>query len=245
MTALDRAIGLARSLAVYHAIPGRQRRIRRLYRHFVTPGDLAFDVGAHAGNRTRALAALGCRVVAVEPHPDFARLLQFVGGRAAISVVQQAVGARRGRTTLAISDRHPTVTTSSSSWRRARHEDAAFAGVEWNRALEVSVTTLDELIARFGRPAFIKIDVEGSEPDVLDGLSTPVPVVSFEYLPQALHLVALCTVRLAQLADYEFNWSVAETFTLASARWLSRNQLTEALGSTKISGDVYARISTP
>ena len=71
-----RALGLIRSLAVYHAVPLRQPRLRRLYAKFAGPGDLAFDLGAHVGNRTRALAALGCRVVALEPQPDFARLLR-------------------------------------------------------------------------------------------------------------------------------------------------------------------------
>jgi hypothetical protein len=35
-----------------------------------------FDIGAHAGNRVRAFAALGCRVVAIEPQSDFAWLLR-------------------------------------------------------------------------------------------------------------------------------------------------------------------------
>src|SRR5688500_20116612 len=76
MSRRDRLIGLVRSMAIYHAIPLRQRRLRRLYSQFVSRGDLVFDLGAHAGNRTRAFAAIGCRVVAVEPQPDFARLLR-------------------------------------------------------------------------------------------------------------------------------------------------------------------------
>jgi hypothetical protein len=61
MSTLDRVVGLARSLAIYHAIPGRQRRLRRLYSQFVGRGDLVFDIGAHVGNHVRASAALGCR----------------------------------------------------------------------------------------------------------------------------------------------------------------------------------------
>jgi hypothetical protein len=37
MSRLDRIIGLARSLLVYHAIPWRQRRMQRLYRQFARP----------------------------------------------------------------------------------------------------------------------------------------------------------------------------------------------------------------
>ena len=73
MSRTGRAFGIARSLLVYHAIPLRQRRMQRLYRQFVRPGDLVFDIGAHVGNRARALAAIGCRVVALEPQPDFGR----------------------------------------------------------------------------------------------------------------------------------------------------------------------------
>src|SRR5215475_12666578 len=75
---LDRAFGLVRSIAIYHAIPFRQRRLRRLYRSFVHRGDLVFDIGAHAGNHVRALHAIGCRVIAMEPQPDFARILRLL-----------------------------------------------------------------------------------------------------------------------------------------------------------------------
>ena len=185
MSVLSRAIGVARSLAVYHGIPGRQRRMRRLYRQFVSRGDIVFDIGAHVGNRTRALAALGCRVVSLEPQPDCARLLRAIFARSAgVTVVEVAVGSSPGRADPALSDRTPTVTTLSPSWRAARRADQDFAGVEWNRTIEVPVTTVDALIERFGMPAFVKIDVEGAEPDALAGLSHRVPVLSFEYLPQ-------------------------------------------------------------
>src|SRR3954463_9720964 len=112
MSRADRLIGMARSVAIYHAIPWRQRGMRRLYTGFVKTGDLVFDIGAHAGNRTRAFAALGCRVVALEPQPDFARLLRTLFAASPRVVVEQAaVGSRVGCATLAVSERTPTVTT--------------------------------------------------------------------------------------------------------------------------------------
>ena len=62
MSRLDRFVGIARSVAIYHGIPFRQRRMRQLYATFVKPGDLVFDIGAHAGNRVRGFASLGHRV---------------------------------------------------------------------------------------------------------------------------------------------------------------------------------------
>src|SRR5712671_4370787 len=112
MGRFDRGVGLARSLVIYHAIPLRQRRLRRLYGHFVRAGDLVFDIGAHAGNRVRAFAALGCRVVALEPQPDFARVLRTLFSQNShITVVEGAVSNSAGRAMLALSERTPTVTT--------------------------------------------------------------------------------------------------------------------------------------
>jgi len=244
-----RALGLLRSLLIYHAIPLRQRRMRRLYRQFVGAGDLAFDVGAHAGNRTRALAALGCHVIALEPQPDFVRLLSLVFARARrVVIVPAAVAASPGDGWLAVSERTPTVSTLAAAWRDARAREPGFDGVTWNRRVQVAVVTLDDLIARYGEPAFVKIDVEGSEPAVLAGLSRPLPVVSFEYLPGVIGEVGACVDRLNALAGdawrYEFNWSVGESYEMASPGWVDGSTLVStvaAIDPAGRAGDVYAR----
>jgi FkbM family methyltransferase len=247
MSRLDRGVGLVRSLAIYHGIPLRQRRLRRLYRHFVGAGDLVFDIGAHAGNRVRAFAALGCQVVALEPQPDFAWLLRALCGRSPrVSVVEAAVADVSGRRSLSVSERTPTVTTLASDWRDARASDPDFERVHWNRQIEVETTTLDLLIEQFGVPAFIKIDVEGSEPAVLAGLGRAVAALSFEYLPRALQDVQVCLTRLSALGPYQFNWSVGESNRLASDEWLDASALLAALRTRtthRRPGDVYARLT--
>ena len=246
MSRFDRVVGLARSLAIYHAIPLRQRRLRRLYADFVGAGDLVFDIGAHAGNRVRGFASLGCRVVAVEPQPDFAWLLRALFGRSPqIVVVEAALAEMSGRSLLSLSERTPTVTTLAPTWRDARARDPDFAGVQWNRRIEIETTTLDRLIERFGLPAFVKIDVEGSEPAVLAGLGRALPALSFEYLPRALEEVQACLTRLMALGPYRFNWSVGESSQLASDRWLDVPELLAVLrtpAAERRPGDVYARL---
>ena len=246
MSRFDRGLGLARSLAIYHAIPLRQRRLRRLYADFVAAGDLVFDIGAHAGNRVRAFASLGCRVVALEPQPDFAWLLRaFFGRSPQVVIVESAVADVSGRGWLSLSERTPTVTTLTTAWRDARARDPDFARVQWNRQIEIETTTLERVIEQFGVPAFVKIDVEGSEPAVLAGLGHAVPALSFEYLPRALEEVQVCLTRLIALGPYQFNWSVGESNELASDRWLTAAELLAALrtrGAQRRPGDVYARL---
>jgi FkbM family methyltransferase len=246
MSRASRAVGMMRSLAIYHGIPRRQPRLRRFYAQFVSPGDLVFDLGAHAGNRTRAFAAMGCRIVAVEPQPDFARLLHLIFARSPqVEVIEAAVGSEHGRTPLFISERTPTVTTIAAPWHEARAREPDFRGVRWDRRIDVETTTLDLLIERFGMPAFVKIDVEGSEPAVLAGLHLPVPSLSFEYLPRALEYARICAARLSALGPYRFNWSAGESYRLATDRWMSEAELGAALqtrDAQRRPGDVYARI---
>ena len=244
MGTLSRAAGLARSLALYHGIPFRARRLARLYAPFLAPGTLAFDIGAHAGNRVRAFRRLGARVVAVEPQPDFVRLLGVLYGRdPEVVVVAAAVGAAPGKARLLVSERTPTVTTLSAEWARRVGADPSFRGVSWSPGGRIQVTTLDALVAAHGRPDFVKLDVEGSEAEALAGLSIAVPALSFEYVAAARDVALACVDRLAALGRYEFNWSAGERQRLAAPRWLQPDAIRTVLqGLAAGSGDVYARL---
>src|SRR4029450_8237397 len=145
--------------------------------------------------------------------------------------VEAAVANAPGRRPLAVSERTPTVTTLATDWREARARDPDFSRVQWNQRIEVDTVTLDGLIERFGVPAFIKIDVEGSEQAVLSGRGRPVPALSFEYLPRALEEVQGCLARLAALGPYVFNWSIGESSQLASERWLEASEGLQGRGS--------------
>ena len=244
MGKLGRIAGLTRSLVLYHGIPFRARRLARLYAPFLAPGALAFDVGAHAGNRVRAFRRLGARVIAVEPQPDFARLLRALYGRdPQVVILEAAVAAAPGEARLLVSERTPTVTTLSADWARRVGADPSFRGVSWSPGARVPVTTLDALVAAHGRPDFVKLDVEGSEGEALAGLSTPVAALSFEYLAAAREVALACVERLAALGRYEYNWSVGEQQRLAAPRWLEPDAIRAVLrGLTAGSGDVYARL---
>lgn len=236
--------GLARSLVIYYGKPFHIRRLSRFYTSWVTPDDLCFDIGAHVGNRLQAWRRLGARVVAVEPQPLFMRWLRrCYGTDPNVMLVEQAVGAEPGQGTLLISRRTPTVTTLSAGWAGAVQRAASFQSVRWETGAPVAVTTLDGLIARFGRPAFCKIDIEGYELEALKGLSQPLRALSFEYVPATVEIALGCLDRLANLGDYRFNLTVGESLRLHGERWLLREEMAarlQELGAEERSGDIYA-----
>jgi FkbM family methyltransferase len=238
-------LGLLRSILIYYANPLKLRRMRRFYAQFIGPGDLCFDVGAHVGNRLLVWTQLGARVIGIEPQPlCLALLRRWYGHNPQVTLVEEAVGATPGTQTLWVSGATPTVTTLSREWIAAVQQVDSFAGVSWDGAVTVAVTTLDDLVARHGVPAFCKIDVEGYELEVLRGLARPLPALSFEYVPAARDMAVGCVERLEHLGEYEYNWSIGEQHRWQCSQWQSAAHTQDfltGLAADDRSGDIYAR----
>jgi FkbM family methyltransferase len=242
LAGLRTARGVMRSLGVYYGHRRRAAAMDRLYREFVRPDDLVFDVGAHVGNRIAAFRRLGARVVAVEPQPALVFTLKALYGRSgAVTIERKAVGRNPGTISMWINTDNPTISTASNDFVRAAEGAAGWEGQVWDRSIEVPVTTLDELIAAHGLPAFIKIDVEGFEEEALAGLTRPVNALSFEFTTIQREMAHACIERCVALGFVRFNAAVGESQELgawrpaaAITRWL--DELPHAANS----GDVYA-----
>jgi FkbM family methyltransferase len=240
---LRTAIGVLRSLGIYHGHPARARAMDKLYAEFIAPGDLVFDIGAHVGDRVAAFRRLGARVVAVEPQPALHRVLRVLFGRDdGVSLVRSAIGRASGTAGMRINPDNPTISTLSQDFIAASRGAVGWQEETWPTSLEVPVTTLDALIEAHGKPAFIKLDIEGFEAEALSRLSQAVPALSFEFTTIQRPVALACLQRCAALGYTQFNVALGESQALgewrtasATAGWLV------GVPHAVNSGDIYAR----
>ncbi|MSP66511.1 MAG: FkbM family methyltransferase [Alphaproteobacteria bacterium] len=237
--------GVLRSLLLYYRDAARRRAMDRLHAGFMRPGDLVFDIGAHVGDRIASFRRLGCRVVAVEPQPALVATLRLLYGRSAgVTIEPVAVGDHEGILTLHLNLANPTLATGSTAFIAAAGGAAGWEGQSWSHRVDVPLTTLDRLIARHGRPRFIKIDVEGLEAAVLGGLGAAPPALSFEFTTIQRGVAVAALDRCLVLGLRRFNAALGESQSLVFAEWQDGRAiarwLTE-LPHTANSGDIYAQ----
>lgn len=189
---------------------------------------LIFDIGANHGRKTDVFLRLGARVVAVEPDEVNQEILRqkFLSLRLRpkpVTIVGKAVSERETVERMWIDAPGSAKNTLSQKWVSTLRSDQARFGARLEFATEkdVETTTLDRLIGLHGEPFFVKIDVEGFEPNVLRGLTRRVPYISFEVnLPEFNAEGAECIALLKRLdAAGRFNFA-ADTQGLALSQWL-------------------------
>ena len=229
MSAKDIAIqfGLYRPLRKLDTLlhPWIRRRLaeeRAFYRALLPEHALCFDVGANIGERSEILLSLGHRVIAFEPNPAMWReLLCRCPG---LVLKTEALGRAPSQATLyAPAGARHSMASLDPQWSETTLADIGRAPVadESTHVYPVQVSTLDTAIAEHGRPHYIKIDVEGWEPEVLRGLSQSVPLLSFEMhaSPRGVSRATECLAHLQQLGFTAINATPAEGCRFLFPEW--------------------------
>ncbi len=100
----------------------------------------------------------------------------------------------------------------------------------------VETVTIDSLVEHFGMPDYIKIDVEGHEKNVIDGMSIIPSMISIECnLPIFVNESIFCIEKLSSLSEkYRFNFSISEPpEVLVLDEWCCCNTILEIVRSKK------------
>lgn len=175
------------------------------------PGACFVDVGANVGLFTliagKTVGPSG-RVMAIEPTPSTARALRATitvnGLSDRVTVNELAAGARRTQSSLRVGDicgRNFLVSdfgiepSDSGAPASPGHQTSGFEQSTEFKSIEVQVVPLDDVIAG-AAVDMVKIDVEGWEPQVVDGMSrtiaaNPNIIIILEFGPEHIQRVGL------------------------------------------------------
>lgn len=218
---------------------GDASALREFYARLLPPNALAFDIGANGGLYAEALEAAGARVVAVEPNSDCVRHLELTCRSRRIEAIHAAAGSQNGLARLNISDLHDDA--SRISQEDLPHEQR----LSWSRTVTVPILTLDCLVSHYGMPDYIKLDVEGHEPYVLDGLSTQPSLLSFEFHHLYAARSALCFDKPVLGEHSHFNLTNESGTGFELSQWVGRAEIrhiVKRLAETRSVRDIYVRI---
>lgn len=220
----------------------REKKDLAFYSNFIMKGDLVFDVGANYGEKTRIFLELDAKVIAFEPQPDCRKELKArCGNNRNLNISELALGSKTEKRVFHV---------------RADRGESGFLE-DWNvgieSTIEASIVTLDEMIVKYGKPLYIKIDVEGFEFEVLRGLSQPITHISLEYHLSKKGDVAktiACIDYLSNFGRLLINITPAENLVFACHDWMVKEEFLE-LFPNKISswkgfiyGDIFVKTET-
>ena len=194
-------------------------RIHRLLDRFVRPGATVIDVGANIGyNTIRAALRAGPRgrVVAIEPTPDTLMVLRHniaASGLANIDIAPVAAGRIAGTRDFFV--RGPRSAVNSL------FPDSRYASV--TSVLRVPVMRLDDLVN--GAADVLKIDVEGAELEVLEGMPR---ILSISHVALIVEWDPLLQQMAGYAADALPRWFLKRGWRLQAASHLTVRPLVAA-----------------
>jgi FkbM family methyltransferase len=230
---------------------GKSKHPRKLvitfYKKFIKRKDLVFDIGANVGERVSVFRELGAVVVAVEPQKKCVDNMKsrFCQSKD-IYFENVGLGAMESEMDLFICEDDDRLSTfSTDQVNKSFFSD----NTNWKNRELITITTLDVLISKYGLPSFCKIDVEGYELEVLKGLTTSIPYISFEFSSKQMDKIQCCFERLLIINKaYEFNICFGEPYHLHFSKWDCAEQILKEISHedtrsrTHAWGDVYARL---
>jgi FkbM family methyltransferase len=186
---------------------------------------IAFDIGANIGQTIDALFNDYDKIIAFEANPNLALNLKSRYTQDKIIIESLGVSDKNEVKTFNISNSH-VVSTFSNDWIT----NSRFTGVyNWDTTIQVNTITLDDIIKKYGIPYFIKVDVEGYEYEVFQGLTSLLEETyfAFEWAEEQYEKINQTIDYLKSLGYSNFDYTYQDNLlVLETINWKKWEDLT-------------------
>jgi FkbM family methyltransferase len=139
---------------------------------------LLFDIGANRGDATVVGVALGYDVIAVEPSRVYAELVKNFIYNPKVIPLKYAVSDKDYERVEFYEAQEDGLSTLNKDWLTS--PDMPYNGKPF-RIIYATTITIDTLAKIYGEPDLIKIDVEGAEWSVFNGMTRKMGMITFEW----------------------------------------------------------------
>lgn len=199
----------------YKAFKNELAFYRKLLKKIQSDNDLIFDIGANVGNKSVIFSKLTNKVIAFEPSKKLYRNLKnrFKGSN--VKLYNCALGNSVKELDFYIVENNEAYNSLSKKHIETTVTNRGIANKENVKLNKVQVETIENFIKKFGTPKYIKIDVEGYEYEVIKGLKSLVPLLSFEANLPEFCVEAIQSIDYLDTLSthrYKFNFITANSF---------------------------------
>jgi FkbM family methyltransferase len=209
--------------------------------------DLIFDVGCNVGVKTKEYLNEKTKVVCFEPQARCVEyLLSYFKNNENVVIEPIGLDDKIGESIIYEAS-HNTISSMSEEFIETVKKER-FKDYQWTNKIIIKTDTLDNMIIKHGTPTYIKIDVEGYELNVLQGLTTPVDIISIEYTPELKNSTLKCIDYVDKLNNGKslFNYGYREDKEFKFNEWVCKDDITKYITSITDYvfefGDIYIKL---
>ena len=190
---------------------------KKLLKMHPSKNSLIFDVGANIGSKSIIFSKLARKVISFEPSVKLFSFLQKKFEDSNVIIYNYALGEKVSTAELYIVENNEAYNSLNKKHIEITATSRKIATLNTVKHEQVKVEIVEHFITEFGLPKYIKIDVEGSEYEVIKGLKSIVPIISFEAnLPEFREesIQVIKYLDLLSLNRYKYNFTVYNNFIM-------------------------------
>ena len=195
---------------------------------------ILFDIGANIGHYTSANYEKYDSIVCVDAQKDVCDILnqRFQGDKcivvnALVTNDEKAVFYKNTEWSFGV------LSTSSEFWR-TQSRFGTMPSTSWIPVDDIATITIESLISTYGKPSFIKIDVEGSELSVLQTMKEYTCPLAFEFAEELVDELIKSIEYLYILGYSYFHIQEGDEYTYEPKEWVTYWEVVKTIQQTFI-----------